>query len=135
MFYVLDILDFTAICSISYLLRENPKYFFDVVGDNQQPQLHMGDCNRNFEIGKIMDEATTIEVKVESYTLSATKDFIHATTAMLAAHYLFNVAYASKTFGAMYFMQTYLLGIDDETKCPSKVLTLFSKLVKINTIQ
>ena len=95
----------------------------------------MGDCNRNFEIGKIMDEATTIEVKVESYTLSATKDFIHAMATMLAAHYVFNVAYASKTFGAMYFMQKYLLGIDDETKCPSKVLTLFSKLVKTNTIQ
>ena len=134
MFYVLDILECTAICSVSYLLRENPKHFFDVGGDNQQPRFHMGDCDGNFEIGKI-DDATTIEVKVESYTLSATKDFIHATTAMLAAHYLFNVAYASKTFGAMYFMQTYLLGIDDETKCPSKVLTLFSKLVKINTIQ
>ena len=118
-----------------YLLRENPKYFFDVDGDNQQPRLHMGDCDRNFEIGKVIDDATTIEVKVELYTLSATKDFIHAMATVLAAHYVFNVAYALKTFGAMHFMQKYLLGIDDETKCPSKVLTLFSKLVKTNTIQ
>ena len=93
----------------------------------------MGDCDGNFDIGKIIDDATTIEVKVEMYTLS-TKDFIHAMATVLAAHYVFNVTYASKTFGAMYFMQKYLLGIDDETKCPSKVLT-FSKLVKTNTIQ
>ena len=95
----------------------------------------MGDCDGDFEIGKIIDDATTIEVKVESYTLSATKDFVHAMATMLAAHYVFSVAYASENFGAMYFMQKYLLGIDDETKCPSKVLTLFSKLVKTNTIQ
>ena len=135
MFYVLDILDCAAICSISYLLRENLKYFFDVGGDNQQPRLHMGDCDGKFEIGKIISDATTIEVKVKSYTLSATKDFVHAMATMLAAHCVFNVAYASKTFGAMYFLQKYLLGIDDETKCPSKVLTLFSKLVKTNAIQ
>ena len=40
--------------------------FFDVDGDNQQPRLHMGDCDGNFEIGKIIDDATAIEVKVES---------------------------------------------------------------------
>ena len=45
--------------------------FFDVGGDNQQPRLRMGDCDGNFEIGKIIDDATTIKVKVESYTLSA----------------------------------------------------------------
>ena len=74
-------------------------------------------------------------MKVESHTLSVTKDFIHTMATMLAAHYVFNVAYASKTFGTMYFTQMYLLGIDDETKCPSKFLTFFSKLVKTNTIQ
>ena len=41
--------------------------------------------------------------------------------------------YALKTFGSIYFMQKYLLGIDDETKYPSKVLILFLKLVKTNT--
>ena len=40
---------------------------------------------------------------------------------VLAGHYVFNVAYASETFGAMYFMQKCLLGIGDETKCPRKV--------------
>ena len=95
----------------------------------------MGDCDGNFEIGKIINDATTIKVKVESYTLSATKDFIHTMATMLAANYVFNVAYASKTFGAMYFMQRYLLGIDDETKCRSKVLTSFSKIFKTSTIQ
>ena len=39
------------------------------------------------------------------------------------------------TFGTMYFMQEYLLGIDDKTKCPSKILTLLLELVKTNTIQ
>ena len=34
-----------------------------------------------------------------------------------------NFAYASKTFD-------YLLGVDDETKCPSKVTTFFLKLGK-----
>ena len=34
-----------------------------------------------------------------------------------------NVAYASKTFD-------YLLWVDDETKCPSKVTTFFLKLGK-----
>ena len=84
-------------------------FFFDVGGDNQQPRLHMGDCDGNFEIGKIIDDATTIEVKVESYTLRTTRDLVHAMATMLAAHYVFNVAYASKTFGAMYFIQKYLL--------------------------
>ena len=141
--------------------------FFNVSGDNQQHRLHMGDCDGNFEIGKINDDATTIKVKVESYTLSATRDFIHAMARggsraaaismmerfmiivngwklltiitkrsildvaaaldpplmaiILAAHYAFNVAYASKAFGAMYFMQKYLLEVDDEIKSPSKV--------------
>ena len=95
------------------MLRENPKYFFDAGGDDQQPRLHMEDCDGIFEIGKIIDDATTIEVKVESYTLSATKDFVHAMATMLAARYVFNVAYASKILGAIYFMQKYLLGIDD----------------------
>ena len=135
MFCVLDILHCAAICSISYLLQEHLEYFFDVDGDNQQPRLHVGDCDGNFEIGKISGDSTTIEVKVKWYALCATKDFIHAMATMLAAHYVFNVAYALKTFGAMYFMQKYLLGIDNETKCPSKVLTLFLKLVKTNTIQ
>ena len=118
MVYVSDILDCAAICSISYLLRENPKYFFDAGSDNQQPRLHMGDCDGNFEIGKIIDDATTIEVKVELYTLSATKNFVHAMATMQVAHYEFNVAYASKTFGRIYFMQKYLLGIENETKFP-----------------
>ena len=120
---------------MSYLLREKSKCFFDVGGDNQQPQFKMGDCNGNFEISKIIDDATAIEVKVESYTLSATQYLIHLMAAMLAAHCVFNVASASKTFCEMYFMQKYLLRIDDKTKCPSKVLTLFSKLIKTNAIQ
>ena len=109
--------------------------FFDVGGDNQQPRLHMRYGDGNFEIDKFIDDATSIEMKVESYTLSASKDFVRAIATILAAHYVFNVAYASKSFGAMYFMQKYLLEIDDDTKCPSKVLTLFSELVKTNTIQ
>ena len=32
--------------------------------------------------------------------------------------------------GAMYFLQKYLLGICDETKCPTKVLALLPKLAK-----
>ena len=59
----------------------------------------MGDCDGNFEIGKIIDDATTIEVKVESYILSATKDFIHAMATILAAHYVFNVAYQPFSLG------------------------------------
>ena len=77
MFYVLDILDCAKICSISYLLPGNPKHFFDVVGDNQQLRIHMEDCEGYFEIGKTIDDATAIEMKVKSYTLSVTKDFIH----------------------------------------------------------
>ena len=54
---------------------------------------------------------------------------------MLAAHYIFNVSYASKTFGAIYSMQKYLVEIGDGAKRLSKVLILYSKLVKTNTIQ
>ena len=120
---------------MSYLLQEDPKYFFDVGGDNQQHRFHMGDCDGNFKIGKVIEDATTIEVKMESYTLSTAKNFIHARATTLAAHYVFNAACTSKTFGAMYFMQNYVLGIDDEIKSPSKVLTLFSKLVETNATQ
>ena len=40
--------------------------FFDAGGDNQQPRIHMGGCDGNFEMSKVIDDATTIEVKVES---------------------------------------------------------------------
>ena len=56
---------------MSYLLRKNPKNIFDVGGDNQQSQMHMGDCDGNFEISKIIDDVTTIDLKVESHILSA----------------------------------------------------------------
>ena len=56
MFYVLDILDYAAICSMSYLLWENPKYF---------SRFHMGNCTGNFEFGEIIDDATTFKVKVK----------------------------------------------------------------------
>ena len=35
--------------------------FFDVGGDNQQPRLRMGDCDGNFEIGKIIDDAQQLK--------------------------------------------------------------------------
>ena len=63
---------------MSYLLQEDPKYFFDVGGDNQQHRFHMGDCDGNFKIGKVIEDATTIEVKMDSYTLSTAKNFIHS---------------------------------------------------------
>ena len=59
----------------------------------------MGNCHENFEIGKIIDNATTIKVKVESYTLSATKDFIYTMATMLAAHYVFNYRASGEIFG------------------------------------
>ena len=110
---------------MSYLLQENPKYFFDIAGDNKQPRFHMGHCNGNFKISKTID-TTTIEVKVKSCTLSEAKDFILAMPVMLEAHYIFNFAYASsKTFGAMYFMQKYLLGIDDQTMSKQRINIIF----------
>ena len=110
---------------MSYLLQENPKYFFDIAGDNKQPRFHRGHCNGNFKISKTID-TTTIEVKVKSCTLSEAKDFILAMPVMLEAHYIFNFAYASsKTFGAMYFMQKYLLGIDDQTMSKQRINIIF----------
>ena len=61
--------------------------FFDAGGDYQQPRIHMGGCDENFEMSKVTDDVTIIEVKVESYTLSTTKDSIHAMTTMIAAMY------------------------------------------------
>ena len=61
------------------------KVFFNVGGDNQHPRFHIGDCGGNFENGKVIDGAATLEMKVESYTLSAAKDFIHAMATMIAA--------------------------------------------------
>ena len=48
----------------------------------------MENCDGNFEIKKVMDGATTIEVKVESHTLSTTKDFILAMATMLVSYYV-----------------------------------------------
>lgn len=84
----------------------------------------------NFETDKVKDNATTFEVKVESYTLITTKNFIHAVAIILTVHIVFNIAYALKNFGGMSFMQKYLLDIDDETNIQSKVLALFSELIK-----
>ena len=84
----------------------------------------------NFETDKVKDNATTFEVKVESYTLITTKNFIHAVAIILTVHIVFNIVYALKNFGGMSFMQKYLLDIDDETNIQSKVLALFSGLIK-----
>ena len=92
MFYVLDDLDYATIYSISYLWWKNPNYFFDVDGDYNQLLLHMEYCDRNFEIRKVIDDATTIEVKAESYTLSTTKDFIHALAIMLVSYYVLTLS-------------------------------------------
>lgn len=65
------------------------------------------------------DETSKFDIKVESFTLSTTKDFIHAMGTMLPAHYVFNATYAWKAFGAIYFMQKNSFGIGDETECPT----------------
>lgn len=41
---------------MSYPLREDLRCFFDVDYNNQQPRLHMEDCDGNFEIDKIIDD-------------------------------------------------------------------------------
>ena len=61
------------------------KVLFNVGGDNQHPRFHIWDCDGNFETGKIIDGAAALEMKIESYTLSAAKDFIHAMATMIAA--------------------------------------------------
>ena len=120
---------------MSYLLWENPKYFFDVGGD-QYSRLMFGDYNGNFAVSKIIDDTTIFEVKVELYILSTTKYFIYKMVTMLVAHYIFNVSYASKTFGAIYFMQKYLLEIGDGAKRLSKVLYYIRSLLnQYNTMK
>lgn len=52
----------------------------------------------NFETDKVKDNATTFEVKVDSYTLITTKNFIHAVAMILTVHIVFNITYALKIF-------------------------------------
>lgn len=52
----------------------------------------------NFETDKVKDNATTFEVKVDSYTLITTKNFIHTVAMILTVHIVFNIAYALKIF-------------------------------------
>ena len=62
--------------------------------------------------------------------IAEVKDFVKAVTILIAAHYVFNVAYSKKLHSTYCFVQKYLLEIQDNSNRPAKVLNLMSKLKK-----
>ena len=62
------------------------------------------------------------------------QDFVKAVTILIAAHYVFNLAYSKKLRSTYCFIQKYLLQIQDNSNCPTKVLNLMSKLKKSSLI-
>ena len=50
-----------------------------------------------------------------------------ALAALILAHSVFNVEFPKKTRNILYYFQKYVIGIDDGTKTPQKVLTFLSK--------
>ena len=118
-----------AILALPFLLRENPAFLFDDREiTNVQPRIWADvlDMNKNVIYEKVFQKDARFKIYVEKVSIAEVQDF----TILIAAHYVFNVAYSKKLHSTYCFVQKYLLEIQDNSNRPAKVLNLMSKLKK-----
>ena len=135
---ILDLMNCGAILALPFLLREDPKFFFDDKElRNVQPRIRCSealDFDQNVIFEKITKDDASFKVYVESILIAEVKDFVQAVSILMSVHYIFNVNYSEKLHGTYMFIQKFILDINDNTNCPTKVLNLKSKLRKSNLI-
>ena len=90
--------------------------------------------NQNAIYKKVFQKDTHFKIYVEKVLIAEVQDFVKAVTILIAAHYLFNVAYLKKLHSTYCFIQKYLLKIQDNSNCPGKVLIVMSKLKQSSLI-
>ena len=113
-----------ALLTIPYMLRESAVSFFDD-GESRQPRLR---CQGDDLLTWV--NSSNISVVVEDTVVCVVNDFINAFAVLIATHYVFNLAYASKLEGTYCTIQKLLLELVDNTRVPNKVLNLICKLKK-----
>ena len=77
-------------------------------------------------------ESTSFSVVAEGLEVCKTDSILHSLGCYMAAFYAFNLAYVPRLQKTISFIQNFLLGINDGSVIDKPVLTLFSRLSKIN---
>ena len=92
------------------------------------------DMNVNMIYEKVFQKDAHIEIYIEKVSVAEVQDFVKAVTILIAAHYVYNLAYSKKLHSTYCFIQKYILEAQGNSNCPTKVLNLMSKLTKSSLI-
>lgn len=117
-----------AILALPFLLQEDPAFLFDDREiTNVQPWslADILDMNVNMIYEKVFQKDAHIEIYIEKVSVAEVQDFVKAVTILIAAHYVFNVAYSKKFRSTYCFIQKYLLQIQDNSNCPTNCQTVW----------
>ena len=98
----LDVKHFAAVCYLPSDRRERPVYFFKTAIHNQPSIVAAG---VDFSSYMLRDKKSASHVKVEKIPMCRCVDFFYTFTAMIAFHFVFNVAYSKITEAKMVFIQ------------------------------
>ena len=97
-----------AILALPFLLREDPAFLFDDREiTNVQPRIWADvlDMNKNVIYEKVFQKDACFKIYVEKVSTAEVQDFVKAVTILIAAHYVFNVAYSKKLHSTYCFIQ------------------------------
>ena len=90
--------------------------------------------SQNVIYEKVLQKDVCFKIYIEKVLIAEVQDFVKAVRILIAAHYVFNVAFSKKLHITYCFTQKYLMEIQDNRNCPTKVLNLMSKLKKSSLI-
>ena len=127
-FFSLDTTQCAALIALPYLLREDPKNFFDQT--LKQPTIRCRGMQMDLDAIDFTAvlKCDSFTVIVEDNELTYTRDFIHAFGIVIALHYVFNLTYATPIQASMVFIQKLILDLSDNYRPPIKVLHLIQKI-------
>ena len=77
---------------------------------------------------KVFQKDAHIEIYIEKVSVAEVQDFVKAVTILIAAHYVYNLAYSKKLHSTYCFIQKYILEAQGNSNCPTKVLNLNVKI-------
>ena len=114
-----------------------PPVFDDREITDVQPRIWADvlDMSKNVIYEKMFQKDPRFKIYIEKVLIAEVQDFVKAVTILIAAQYVFNVAYSKKLQSTYCFIQNYLLEIQNNSNCPTKVLNLMSKLKKSSLIR
>ena len=95
----LDMMNCGAILALQFLLREDAAFLFDDWEiTNVQPRIlaDVLDMNQNVIDKKVFQKDARFKIYTEKVLIAEVHDFVKVVTILIAAHYVFNVAYSKK---------------------------------------